>query len=174
MPQFKTIVLTTDLSENARAAAPHALELAGKYGGIVHLLYVFEDLMFTGVMVDGSMGYDPTPFLEQAESTKKAQLSALSASLAATAPLGSRLDSHFIKGNAHAEILKFAADKHADCIVMATHGRSGFSHLLFGSIAEKVVRTSPCPVLTIRPHHLSGTEKSTAAATEIKIASPAG
>ena len=155
MPQFKTIVLTTDLSENAKAAAPYALDLASKYGGTVHLVHVFEDLMYAGVMVDGSMGYDPTPFLEQAEKEKRAQLTARAASLAASAPAGVRVVPTFLKGNANAEVLKFAADNHVDCIVMATHGRTGFSHLLFGSVAEKIVRTSPCPVLTIKPEHVA-------------------
>ena len=160
MPQFKTILLTTDLSENARAAAPYALDLASKYGGTVHLVHVFEDLMYTGVMVDGNMGYDPTPFLEQAEKDKKAQLTALAASLSATAPAGVRVLPVYIKGNANAEVLKYAAAQQADCIVMATHGRTGFSHLLFGSVAEKIVRTSPCPVLTIKPEHVAEAHKA--------------
>ena len=103
---------------------------------------------------DGSMGYDPTPFLEQAEKDKQAQLTALAASLSASAPAGVRVLPVYIKGNANAEVLKYAAAHQADCIVMATHGRTGFSHFLFGSVAEKIVRTSPCPVLTIKPEHV--------------------
>ena len=48
------------------------------------------------------------------------------------------------------EILAVAAEVRADLIVMGTHGRRGFSHLLMGSVAERVVRTSPIPVLTVR------------------------
>jgi nucleotide-binding universal stress UspA family protein len=52
------------------------------------------------------------------------------------------------------EILRYAAEHDIDLIVMGTHGRSGVGHLLLGSIAEKVVRRSPCPVLTVRqPQH---------------------
>jgi nucleotide-binding universal stress UspA family protein len=49
------------------------------------------------------------------------------------------------------KIVEAAAAKHVDLIVMATHGQTGLSHLLIGSVAERVVRTAPCPVLTIRP-----------------------
>jgi nucleotide-binding universal stress UspA family protein len=49
------------------------------------------------------------------------------------------------------KIIEAAQEKAADLIVMATHGRTGLSHALMGSVAEKVVRHAPCPVLTIRP-----------------------
>jgi len=52
------------------------------------------------------------------------------------------------------EIIKAAREKEVDLIVIATHGKSGLSHILFGSVAEKVVRKAPCPVLSIRhPEH---------------------
>jgi universal stress protein A len=54
-------------------------------------------------------------------------------------------------GPAAEKIIEAAKDKDADMIVMATHGRTGLSHALMGSVAEKVVRQAPCPVLTIRP-----------------------
>ena len=49
------------------------------------------------------------------------------------------------------EIVHLAAEEHADMIVMGTQGRTGLEHLLLGSVAERVVRTAPCPVLTVRP-----------------------
>jgi nucleotide-binding universal stress UspA family protein len=48
------------------------------------------------------------------------------------------------------EIVKYARDRGIDLIVMGTHGRGGMSHLLLGSVADKVVRTAPCPVMTVR------------------------
>jgi universal stress protein A len=56
-----------------------------------------------------------------------------------------------VVGIPYRKIVEVAADEKLDLIVMATHGRTGFSHLFLGSVAEKVVRTAPCPVLTIRP-----------------------
>jgi nucleotide-binding universal stress UspA family protein len=55
-----------------------------------------------------------------------------------------------LQGFAASEICDFAARDSFDLIVMGTHGRGGFKHLLLGSIAEKVVRTAPCPVLSVR------------------------
>ena len=56
-----------------------------------------------------------------------------------------------VVGSPSHEIIKVAAAEKVDLIVIATHGRTGFSHLFMGSVAERVVRTAPCPVLTIRP-----------------------
>jgi nucleotide-binding universal stress UspA family protein len=55
------------------------------------------------------------------------------------------------RGNPHDEITRYAADEHADLIVMATHGRTGLAHVLLGSVAEKVVQHADIPVLTIKP-----------------------
>lgn len=60
-------------------------------------------------------------------------------------------DSAVVTGLPHEEILKKAAEIRASMIVMGTHGRRGFDHFIFGSTAEKVVKTAPCPVLTVRP-----------------------
>ena len=60
------------------------------------------------------------------------------------------LDFHLRSGTAHAEILRFAKEQRTDLIVMGTHGRRGLAHAVMGSVAETVVRTAPCPVLTVR------------------------
>src|SRR5262245_60965743 len=56
-----------------------------------------------------------------------------------------------VVGPPYREIVEVARAEQADLIVMATHGRTGLSHLFMGSVAERVVRAAPCPVLTIRP-----------------------
>lgn len=56
-----------------------------------------------------------------------------------------------VVGSPSHEIVKVAAAEEVDLIVIATHGRAGLSHLVMGSVAERVVRTAPCPVMTIRP-----------------------
>ncbi len=57
----------------------------------------------------------------------------------------------FVLGKPYMEIVKAATEFDVDLIVIASHGRSGISHLLLGSVAEKVVRLAPCPVLTVKP-----------------------
>jgi nucleotide-binding universal stress UspA family protein len=162
MPRFKSIVLTTDLSENADAAAPYALELAAKYGGTIHLVHVFEDILYSGVLADEAMGYSATVWVEEAEKVRKNHLNIMASSM--SAPENARVVPHYLRGNPTAEVLKFAKMNSADCIVMSTHGRTGFSHLLFGSVAEKIVRTSPCPVLTIKPNKIAGNHDAAVAA----------
>jgi nucleotide-binding universal stress UspA family protein len=56
-----------------------------------------------------------------------------------------------VVGIPYRKIVEVAEEEKADLIVMTTHGRTGLSHLVMGSVAEKIVRTAPCPVLTIRP-----------------------
>ena len=71
---------------------------------------------------------------------------------------GVEAEGRVVVGYAAEEILKTAAKENCDLIVMGTHGRKGIDRILFGSVAEKVVKRSPVPVLTIRPHAVSGTE----------------
>jgi nucleotide-binding universal stress UspA family protein len=54
------------------------------------------------------------------------------------------------RGDSVEEIIAYAAERRVDLIVIATHGRTGLGHVLLGSVAERIVRESPCPVLTIR------------------------
>ena len=56
-----------------------------------------------------------------------------------------------LEGSPKAEIVRYARAENIDLIVISTHGRTGLAHMLIGSVAETVVRTSPCPVLTVRP-----------------------
>ena len=63
------------------------------------------------------------------------------------------LRTKIVEGGAADEIVKTANDEHADMIVIATHGNTGIKHLVFGSVAEKVVRHASCPVLTVRIPH---------------------
>ena len=71
---------------------------------------------------------------------------------------GVEAEGRVVVGYAAEEILKTAVKENCDLIVMGTHGRKGIDRILFGSVAEKVVKRSSVPVLTIRPHAVSGTE----------------
>jgi nucleotide-binding universal stress UspA family protein len=66
---------------------------------------------------------------------------------------GSKVDvaRRVVVGTPYRKIVEVAEEEKSDLIVMTTHGRTGLSHLVMGSVAEKIVRTAPCPVLTIRP-----------------------
>ena len=150
MLTFKNIVLATDLSENSAAAAPYAVELARIYNGTIHVLYVSDDILYqSGSFADGSMGYDPETWMAVMREHWERLLREFAEKIRVHENI--RVNPVLVHGYAPEEIVKFATEQRADCIVIATHGRTGLAHFFNGSVAEKVIRTSPCPVLTIRP-----------------------
>lgn len=150
MISFKNIILTTDLSSNAEAARPYAVDLARKYGATLHLLHVFEDAgYYHDAGINESIPMAPLEWIENAQVERRKRLDALAADIQKVD--GIKADATLRIGSAAREIIDYAKENKADCIVIATHGHTGFTHLLFGSVAEKIVRTSPCPVLTVRP-----------------------
>ena len=147
---FKNIILTTDLSSNSEAARPYAVELARKFGATLHLLHVFEDAgYYHDAGINESIPMAPLEWIENAQAERKKRLNALAVDIEKVD--GIKADAALRVGSAAREIIEHAIENKADCIVIATHGHTGFAHFLFGSTAEKVVRTSPCPVLTVRP-----------------------
>ena len=151
MITFKNILLTTDLSSNAEAARPIAVELARKYDAILHLLHVFEDAgYYYDAGMEGAM-VAPVDWVERAQSERKRKLHELAEAIEEED--GVKADTALRVGVAWREIIAHAAENNADLIVIATHGHTGLAHFIFGSVAEKVVRTSPCPVMTVKPPH---------------------
>jgi nucleotide-binding universal stress UspA family protein len=86
-------------------------------------------------------------YLPEMEKKGKAQLDQITLKLRQAG-----VDAHsvFVAGRAYQDIVRMAQELKIDLLVLGTHGRTGFSHLFFGSTAEKVVRLSPCPVLTVK------------------------
>lgn len=147
---MKRILVPTDFSENSKAAFSHALEQY-KYGGEnskLLLLCVIEDLAPTSVQFEFALAViDAQGILDEAFKKASARLK----ELAPEAFPGLHPETHVIKAKASvdSEIIEFAKKEDVDLIVMGTHGRSGVSRLLIGSVAENVVRHAPCPVLLI-------------------------
>jgi nucleotide-binding universal stress UspA family protein len=143
MPDFKHVLVPTDFSESSRAALDMAVDLATRYGAALTIVHTCEIPAYAYTPI-GAVPIDLlTPVQEAARRALEAMLDGLR-SRVPTAQAVLRL------GAPAEEILAAAADARADLIVMATHGRRGFSHLLLGSVAERVVRTSSIPVLTVR------------------------
>jgi nucleotide-binding universal stress UspA family protein len=144
MPALRTILAPTDFSENATRAVAQAFELAALQGGKVHLLHSYS----IPVYPDGfTIGVDIVTPVEQA--AKRALAFEVEKYRGRPEFGGTILE----LGDAREEIVRHAKALSADLIVMGTHGRSGFQHLLLGSVAERVVRSAPCPVLVVPPLH---------------------
>jgi nucleotide-binding universal stress UspA family protein len=144
--QFRHILAPTDFSEYSKKAVVSALELARKFGAKLTILHVVE---LPPYPVEG---YVPpavnATFLDDLERQATQDL----AQLVPEAESGNVEVVRLVAvGSPYRKIIETAEAEQVDLIVMATAGRSGFSRLIMGSIAERVVRAATCPVLTIRP-----------------------
>ena len=142
------ILVPTDFSAASEAALEYGLTMARRFGASLHLLHVVDD-PFAGAATWGSEVYIASvPAMQEtlvAEAARK-----LSGLLARAEGKGIPARSEVRLGRP-AEVIREVANKEAcDLIVMATHGRTGMAHVLLGSVAEKIVREAPCPVLTVR------------------------
>lgn len=146
MIQIEKILHPTDFSENSKHALKYACAFARHFGAELHLVHVIADLaLVTLPPVDG---YLPEGYYEDARKRAEQALAELPGEeLIGDTPVVKKT----LEGAAFPEIVQYAQENNIDLIVMGTHGYSGLSHIVMGSIAEKVVRKSPCPVLTVHP-----------------------
>ena len=144
--EISRILAPTDFSELSKQGLKGALELAGVFGAKLLLLHVVEPPPYpVEGIVPSPVGVSLLHDLERQASHELAQM------LSETQ--GSKVDvaRRVVVGIPSRKIVEVAEEEKSDLIVMTTHGRTGLSHLVMGSVAEKIVRTAPCPVLTIRP-----------------------
>jgi len=151
-----TILHPTDFSEHSEFALRLAGALARDYGARLIVLHVFEPppLVYGEVML-------PPP-LEDLRSAAQQQLDQLS-----VPDVNVRVQRRLEQGDSVLEILHVAREAVADLIVMGTHGRTGLKRLLMGSVAERVTRQAPCPVLTVRTPFPETMPVTTPAAEEV-------
>ena len=143
MPSFKMIVVPMDFSTGSTRALAYARVLAERFGASLHLLHVVQDPYLAA---GWSEGYPAIPDLtEQLRQETERRLQDLASSLT---PLTTSTEA--VVGTPAQTIAQVATEQRADLIVMGTHGRTGVAHLLLGSVAERVIRSAPCPVLTVR------------------------
>ena len=142
MIEFSKILYLTDFSEASEYASQYAISIAGKYGCRVYVAHVVEPFTYAD-----DFGIDYGAQLREMEATARRLLDNTAASMKRTS---ADVESVLLSGNPSAEIVKFAKEETIDLIVMATHGRSGVEHLFMGSVAEKILRKSPCPVMTVK------------------------
>lgn len=143
---LKHILCPTDFSECAQHALNYATAFAELYGAELHLLHVMETPVYS------SMDYPISP--EISESINEVRREKLEQTLEEVRRRHLEVRGRIIEGAPFYEIISYAKECGIDLIVIGTHGRTGLAHMLIGSVAEKVVRKSPCPVLTVKhPEH---------------------
>jgi nucleotide-binding universal stress UspA family protein len=144
--ELKRILLPTDFSSYSATATKYACELVTKFDAQLHLLHTLEvHLASTPVF---GMGLALPQYIQE---SRAAAEKALTSVLDPQWAVGRKIVQAVVEGSPKVEIVRYARTQAIDLIVLATHGRSGLAHVIIGSVAESVVRTAPCPVLTVRP-----------------------
>jgi nucleotide-binding universal stress UspA family protein len=144
MITLKTILVPTDFSECSDAAVKYGSALATTFGATLHLLNVVQDPYTMPYGADGFVAPGQDMLGEWRAEAKRRLEAEVPAGVDSRAVIATRV------GSACPEIVRYAVDRHIDLIVLGTHGRGAIGHVLLGSVAERVVRTAPCPVLTVR------------------------
>ena len=146
MIRLHKILVPTDFSAPSAKAVAYGQALARQFGASLHLLHVVEE-----PLMQGWEGYSLPVLLP--ELRVKAVCEARRR-LEGMLPQNERdrqpTELVTLEGDPYRAIVRFATERGIDLIVIGTHGRGGMNHLLLGSVAEKVVRSAPCPVLTLR------------------------
>lgn len=142
MNGIKKILIATDGSEGTKHAIDYGLQLAKMCGAQVTALFVVDQIPLQDVPADSSIVFSVHLLLEN-EGKK-----AVNDIMEAGQKLGVAVTPLLMEGSPAKKIVEVAAD--FDMVVVGTIGRSGLSHLLIGSVAERVVRYAPCPVLVVR------------------------
>ena len=146
MIEIRSILAPTDFSAHSERAVRYACGLAERLGAELHLLHVLSEILPAGPD-PLLMPVMPPEYYEENEERARETLGRLlqpawgsPRSVVTAVRWGSPVEA----------IVAYAVDLKVDLIVIATHGRTGLSHVLLGSVAERIVREAPCPVLTIR------------------------
>jgi len=149
MLSLRKVLVPIDLTPAATRVLEQAQEFAAKFSASIDLLHVWTppSMLAPEALVTG-VGTAQQPFLEWVANNARQQLS-LFESHAQSAGF-SIAHSYCELGDPATSIIEHAASGGYDLLVMGTHGRTGLSHALLGSVAEKVVRRAPCAVLTVR------------------------
>jgi universal stress protein A len=143
---IRKILVPTDFSAHSKHAQAWAAELARRYEASLTLAHVYQPISYAlpegYVLPSANLLADLEVSLGHSLDDAKEELETRT---------GLRVDTALMQGVPFAEIIRFAREGSYDLIVLSTHGRTGIRHALLGSVAEKVVRKAPCPVLTVRP-----------------------
>lgn len=137
---YDNILLPTDGSEGMEIVIEHAKELAKIHDATLHTLYVANTASLSDLPMESSWEGVNSALQQQGERA---------IDLVEDAVAGLSIETEIVEGSPSKEIVSYASENDCDVIVMGTHGRSGVDRLLLGSVAERVVRSAPVPVLTV-------------------------
>ncbi len=150
--EITSVVTPVDFSDNSRLIAESAAYMAGRFGAEMHLIYVvqnFED--YSGFFVPQlTLPNLEDELLDGAEKKMKAFCSDIAEFCKKSGV--SKVENKVFMGDVGEKIVEYAGEVDASMVIMGTHGYKGLEKIMFGSVADKVVRSASCPVLTINPY----------------------
>ena len=147
MVALKNILVATDFSEPSGVALAYGRDLARSYNAQLHVLHIVEDVM---MRYSSEVGFAVPQLQEELEDKARVDLNAqITDDDRRTLKLVPVVETAVNIADA---VVNYAKANDIDLIVTGTHGRGAVKHFLMGSVAERVVRTAPCPVLTVRAH----------------------
>lgn len=147
MDEIKKVLVPIDFSENAPRILKAAKMVAEKFGAKLNILYVvqqFDD--YSGFFVPH------VPFAQFEEELLQGAEKRMTEFVHEHLGEGAPHEHKVLVGDVAEEIVEYAENEQSDLIVMGTHGYKGIERVLFGSVAEKIVKSAPCPVLTVNPY----------------------
>jgi nucleotide-binding universal stress UspA family protein len=145
---FDRIIVPVDFSDGSRTAFGHGAAFAEAFGSVLELVHVVEHVGQTHPAFWTTEPGLAGELHQQALTLAEASMQQLLPHLPTTA--GVQLQTHVLSGSLPGTLSEHAAETHAGLIVVASHGRTGLSRWLLGSVSERLLRTAPCPVLIVR------------------------
>jgi nucleotide-binding universal stress UspA family protein len=145
MLPLKRILWPTDFSDASYEAVGIVKELASRFWAELWVVYVFKPISSLGV-------YEPAVLPIRDEELMNSADESLDEVVEQKIGKDFQVHRRVVKGAPAEQIVRVASEEGVDMIVIATHGESGFHHLVFGSVTEKVIKLAPCPVLVIHAH----------------------
>jgi len=143
---FSKILVPVDFSEFTDDIIKYATEIAQKFGSVIHLVHVIPNMGYFAPYESFMAAENMVTVQKGVEAEVRQNLQEVAGRISGIPVIRAvRTGVSFI------EIVDYVRSEKIDLVIMATHGRGGLEHIIIGSVAEKVVRRSPCPVLTIRP-----------------------
>jgi nucleotide-binding universal stress UspA family protein len=145
---YTKILVPTDFSAHSRVALEHARNIAERFGSHIELIHVWELPPIVPEVMVTLGGGPPTAVRDYLREQAQKDMEELLGELRGT---GLTVHGRTEQGDPAHAIVELAEREGHNLIIMSTHGRRGFERLMIGSVAEKVIRRAPCPVLVIRP-----------------------
>lgn len=148
MKQFRKILVATDLSDLSAAAFDYLHPFTKLYDAEVYLIHVIDVMP---LYIIPQIDIASETMLRDTQTKVEEKIDEI---VAEKVKPGTKVHVIVKRGVPHVEIIRFAREERIDLILLATHGRTSLAHMLIGSVAEKIVRLSTVPVLTVKPESM--------------------